>query len=89
MTEYRSTAFYESLAVMEKIHLHGGMTVLRFEDPICFACGADLFLDEIVARHCYGCGAGQGPKLHMEARPDPSLGSWSPAMSIGGKGGEK
>lgn len=83
LTKHRSTAFYASLEELEAIHLHGGSSSLRFEDPICFACGAHLMWDEQLVKHCYACGAGQGAKLHYEARPDPSLGSWTPVITIG------
>lgn len=82
MTEHTSVAVYDSLEALEAIHLHGGATKIRWEDPICFACGCDPFFDEIVAKHCHGCGAGQGDTPYFGARPDPSLGRWTAAITI-------
>lgn len=86
MTKHRSTAFYSCVADLEVIHLHHGATVIRWQDPICFCCAAMLEDFEKLDRHCYACGAGQGrdttQPLYNETRPDPSLGSWGPAITI-------
>lgn len=83
MTEHKSTCLYSGISEVEAIHLHHGATVIRWEDPICSACGAAQEYHEIAARHCYACGAGQAAEPFMETRPDPSLGTWAPALVIG------
>jgi len=77
----------EEFGSIEEIRaLNDGKTEIRWEDPICFACGGTLDFNEMHARHCYGCGAGQGKEMHFEDKPNPSLGSWKPALIIGGEG---
>jgi len=81
MTELRSTAFYSSIEDVEAIHLHGGKSVLRWEDPICFACGITLVSPG--AEFCDTCGASwTGQRPHMETRRDRSLGRWNPALVV-------
>lgn len=77
---HKSSAIYESIEEVEAIHLHRGATVIRWLDPICFACGSMLEANPVL--HCFACGAGQGDAPHMETRPDRSLGSWSQALEI-------
>lgn len=86
MTDTRSSAFYDSVEAVEKIHGHNGATKIRWADAICFACGGCLDWHEHAARHCFGCGAGQGDALFFETNPNPSLGSWTPALVIGKQG---
>ena len=77
----------EEFESIEQIRaLNEGKVEIRWEDPICFACGGTLDYNEMHARHCYGCGAGQGKEMHFEDKPNPSLGSWKPALIIGGEG---
>lgn len=66
--------------------LNDGKIDIRWEDPICFCCGATLDFNERASKHCFACGAGQSKELHFEDKPDPSLGSWKPALVIGGDG---
>lgn len=79
LTKFRSTAVYATLEEAEAIHLHGGASVFRFEDPCCFACGAHLMASEIKLGNCLACGAGQTDakgELYYGARPDPKMGRW-------------
>lgn len=85
LTRHRSTCVYASMDDVVAIHGHAGKTRVRYEDPICFACGAVLWAEEQSARHCFGCGAGQGNELFFEDKPNPSLGSWAPAITINSK----
>lgn len=84
ITSVASTALYKSMDELMKIHGHPG-TEFKFQDPICFRCGAHLMLCEIESRLCAACCAGQGKELFFEAKPNPSLGVWTPALTIGGE----
>lgn len=91
LTEHKSTALYASLAELEAIHLHGGASSLRFEDPICFACGVTLTHDEWNGKHCLACGAGQADEkgeVYFGARPNPSMGGWHKALTLNPREGE-
>lgn len=84
--EHRTTTVHTSLESVKAIHLHVGATEIVWIDPICFACGAVLELFELRARHCHECGAGQGTEDdHLEELPDPKLGKWKKALTIGGQ----
>lgn len=86
--EHATVTVHPSIDSVRAVHLHGGDSAIRWIDPICFACGAVLDNNEILACHCYECGAGQGKEFHYADEPDPSLGSWSLAMVIPARGEE-
>jgi hypothetical protein len=77
-----TTTVHPSIESVEAIHLHGGASKLRWEDPICFACGVEIDRNAY-GQWCSACGA-TSDKPFLETRPDPSLGRWVPAMTIGG-----
>jgi hypothetical protein len=51
-----SIAHYRSLDEVERIHGHGGATVVVAEERFCMMCGGQFFDDCRV--HCFSCGAG-------------------------------
>lgn len=55
---------------------------MKTDKPHCFRCGVKLIPDEIKSHHCFACGASQGETLYYDDVPNPSLGSWSPAIQI-------
>ena len=69
-----STIIHHGIGYVEEIHCHAGQTVIQWEDPICFRCGACLAQFEIVAKHCTECGAGQGDSLWYDTRPEDRAG---------------
>jgi hypothetical protein len=69
-----TTTVHDCIESVEAIHLHGGASKLRWEDPICFACGTEI-MREARNQWCSACGA-TGDEPFLETRPDPSQGSW-------------
>lgn len=85
--EHPTTTVHPSIESVEHIHLHGGASELRWEDPICFRCGAEI--DRAMRaplQWCISCGA-TSDEPFMETRPRPELGGWVPALRVetGGK----
>lgn len=54
--------------------LNGGNMKIRWEDPICWRCGAHFEYGERRSGFCYGCGANQGKEDCFEDAP-PGSGS--------------
>lgn len=81
--EHPTTTVHPSVESVEHIHLHGGASSIRWEDPICFQCGAEIERDMSSPKHqhCYSCGA-SGDEPYLETRPNSSLGGWKPALRI-------
>jgi len=79
--ESPTTTIHSSIESVEKIHLHGGASKLRWEDPICFACGTEIDRTAY-GQWCSACGATSAEPF-LETRPDPSQGRWIKAGSIG------
>lgn len=79
-----TTTVHDSVASVEAIHLHEGRTAFRWEDPICFQCGCEI--SETGGLHCFQCGASTS-EPYKETRPNPSLGTWRPAVTIEGTNG--
>jgi hypothetical protein len=77
-----TTTVHDSVESVEAIHLHGGASKLRWEDPICFACGTEIDRCTVGGQWCGACGANGGSTMYLETRPDPSQGSWAPAVRI-------
>lgn len=65
----RTTTLHENIESVETIHCHEGKTTIKWQDPICWQCAATLEHFEFTALHCYGCGAGQGPRACFKTRP--------------------
>lgn len=74
-----TTTVHDSVESVETIHLHGGRTKFRWEDPICFQCGCEN--SDSRGRWCSACGATTDEPF-METRPNPSLGSWVAAIKL-------
>ena len=68
MGDTPTTTIHTNIESVEQILLHGGGSQLRWEDPICYRCGAHLLHDEWVAKQCFACGTGQGDELCFETR---------------------
>lgn len=77
--EHRTTTIHPSIETVEAVHCHGGLTAIRWRDAICFACGGTVIHDD--ASGCPYCGA-TWAEPHFETRPNLSLGSWKPALTI-------
>jgi len=77
--EFPTTTVHPSVESVEHIHLHAGRTQFRWEDPICFQCGCET--SDTRGLHCFQCGASSADP-YLETRPNPSLGSWHPALTI-------
>lgn len=75
-----TTTMHPNIESVEHIHGHGGATTIRWEDPICFACGAT----HDVAKHitwCSACGAQDADPPCNETRP-PGGGTWVKAVEL-------
>jgi hypothetical protein len=80
MGDHPTTTTHPSIESVEHIHCHEGRTKIRWQDAICFQCGATTLSDDAVG--CDQCGACWSGLPFMETRPDPSLASWKPALTI-------
>ena len=69
--DHPTTTIHPTVESVEAIHLHNGQrTRFRWNDPICWRCGACLEQSEWLAKHCFECGAGQGEEFCYDTRPE-------------------
>ena len=54
--DHHTTTIHADIESVEHIHLHAGRTKIRWQDPICWRCGADLGTPG-VDFGCAACGA--------------------------------
>lgn len=85
-----TTTAHASIESVEAIHLHGGLSKLRWEDPICFACGSEIDRHNFGGcQWCSECGAtGDKEAPYLETRAKPVLGEWRKALTVKGGGEE-